>query len=206
MDKKKYIHTKKKGKSSYRIKITKKLKHKPICIDDFENLAKHESIRNKFSYFYDNYTYISFNNLYNYFQQKIGSRWCDIYSDLIKKTKPKYRHLLDEQISFYKLNMIFYKNGIPYSIKWWRKNNMVINNFYLDKNNILRFFSTKTELLNHVRQLYRQKKLERILNDKKNNTNKSNINNEFDNIFTNNSGEIRFNSRIQWFYNRYGKS
>ena len=105
MNKQKYLHEKVKSSSRRYFGNTGKNKHKPKTIEDYENLPFRESMNSNRLKFWDRWeekTQISFWNIVtNYLNTKIGEYWNDIYSDLISKTKPKYRYKLYQNIYTY---------------------------------------------------------------------------------------------------------
>ena len=79
MNKIKYIHNKEKcHKKSY--DKHRKIKHRPIFIEDYERLVFREKIN---PFYRKNYkTYLSFWSICEkYLKSKIGESWDDVYSD-----------------------------------------------------------------------------------------------------------------------------
>jgi len=167
MNKQKYIHVKVK---SVREKLKKgpRVKHKPKSLDDFESLPSFTAMRNCNVDRWDWTCYGTQLNFWNigeqYLKSKIGQCWDDIYSDMIKKTKPKYRYLLEQYIEMKRLIPIYYEDEIPYGKFYWRHNGMMIDKFYIDREGILQYFETEEEMLDYAKYQRRLKKLERILN------------------------------------------
>jgi hypothetical protein len=171
----KYIHTKKKPNKNYN--YNRKFKCKFKYIEDYDNLPKHESIRPKNVQEFNFSTYLDFLTILNkYFKGKIGESFDNIYTDLIKKTKPKYRYFLDHSLTKILIDVCYYDSGIPKSKNrqknyyynnngfYFTKNNLILEKFYLDEERKLRYFETKEELIEYTKIKIRQKKLERILN------------------------------------------
>lgn len=166
MNKIKYIHNKEKiHKKCY--DEYKKIKHKPIHIEDYERLAFREKIKPIVRKNYK--TYLSFWNICEkYLKSKIGEYWDDVYSDMIKKTKPKYRHLLDEYISFGNPAIpSYYFDFIPCKISWYKNNFsdmcVIFNEVYINIDGILTYNETLEETLIIAKNDTRKEKLKRIL-------------------------------------------
>jgi len=169
VNRQKYIHTKRKfSRENYKGNYGRKPKHKPMCIEDYEKLPKHEPIKTKNWFWHEYYystTFIDFyTNIRKILKERIGDSFDDIYSELISKTKPKFRYILDEDINWILTKVCYYEHEIPY-YSTCRYDKMIVNNFYLDKDQKVRYFGSKGELEIYARNKYREKKLERILND-----------------------------------------
>jgi hypothetical protein len=159
MNKVKYLHTKKKNnKKDYKYKF--KEKHKPTCIEDYENLI---SPRNYTLMWWKRHiTWLDFHNICDkYLLTKIDQSWNDIYADMIKKTKPKYRYLLDDYLNYkFFYNFIIVKS-IPQSIYPYPRYNIVDKPFLYD--GTLKLLKTKQELEIFTKNIKREQKLNRIL-------------------------------------------
>lgn len=147
------------------------IKHKPMCIEDYDKLPFRQSIKPKSEVVWNrDKTYLDFYAIgKKYFKYKIGEHWNDVYSDMIKKTSPKYRHLLERFVNrnygyaFPIISNVDYIDEIPY-MRYYRVDIKCVNKIYINKDGILTFHSTEEELMNVARYRLRQKKLERILN------------------------------------------
>jgi hypothetical protein len=137
-----------------------------MCIEDYEKLPIHETLRTK-NYLSHEYNYSTtivdfYQPIKKYLKEKIGECFDDIYSDLISKTRPRYRHLLERDLSCVFTIVNYYEKEVPHKIRFSR-DSILYGEYYLDKNNKIRYFETKNELLIYAKNKYRQKKLERIL-------------------------------------------
>jgi len=176
MNKTKYIHTKRKSDSSkYTIEYyTRVIKHKNISL---ETLPLHEPIHKRPCGWDCNKTYLHF-NLFNYLKTKIEQNWDDIYSDLIKKTRPRYRYLLDKELDWFIQKPKYYINEVPYGKRYSYHDNIMSGVFYNDKEGYLRYFDTKEDLLFYAKNKLRENKLKRLFDE----TIFDDIDNEFDYI------------------------
>ena len=171
MNKQKYIHIKRKvSRNNYTGNSGKKPKHRPMCIEDYEKLPSKEPLKSKSYRYHDYYystTYLDFDSVIGkYLKEKIGVCFDDIYTDLISKTKPKHRYLLDDTLDWFLTKVVYYEKEVPYSTKYWRHgDNVIFGHFYLDRDRKVRYFETKNELIIYARNKYRQKKLKRILDE-----------------------------------------
>lgn len=165
MNKPKYIHVKTKGSKNLKSNIGKQ-KHKPTCIEDYEKLPFHIHMNPKKWWFeHRNRTEITFwYSGRNYLKTKIGQNFDDIYSDMIKKTKPKYRHLLDQYLEWVIKKPTYYIKEIPYCTQCgYFSKGMLYEKFYINKEGILEYHETKEDLELYAQNKYRQNKLKRIL-------------------------------------------
>jgi hypothetical protein len=155
MNKVKYLHTKTKNtKKDYKNKF--KQKHKPTCIEDYDNLTIHRSY--SCMWWKRHYTWLDFHTICDkYLLTKIDQSWDDIYADMIKKTKPKYRHLLDDYLDYKFFNGFIIVKAIPQSIRY-----TIINKPFL-YDGTLRLLKTKQELEIFTKNVKREQKLNRIL-------------------------------------------
>lgn len=174
MNKRKYIHIKKKHRrNNYSGNSGRKPKHRPMCIEDYENLPKHEPLRSKNyssrEYHYDVTRIDFYTPLKNYLKEKVGDCFDDIYSDIIKKTMPKYRHLLDETLDWFIEKVSYYEKGVPFrtdcNYSYNYPDRFIILNYYVDYDGLLQKFNSKEELFTYAKNKYRQKKLERLLDE-----------------------------------------
>ena len=129
-------------------------------IDIFSDLPKHEAIGKKFPSWYYNFDTTP---LYEFIFSKVDENWNDVYSEIIKKIKPKYRydieyHVIDE----IKNDVIYDENFIPRN----SSGEILSNRLFVDMNNIL-CLKTEEELLLDSKKYLRTKKLKEILISKK---------------------------------------
>lgn len=170
MNRPKYIHEKRKSRSNLK---TKRIKHNPKYIEDYENLSFHEPMRNRNSDWTRRKTVLDFWLICKkYLKSKIGEKWDDVYSDMVKKTNPKYRHLLEKYVwdwdNPYK--SIYYINGVAHrqtphyrSLRYRINKGKCVNIIYVDDNGVLNYHETEKDLLSYSKNRLREKKLERIL-------------------------------------------
>jgi len=120
----------------------------------------------KYDFRYYNSTCISFYRyLRNFLKERICEDWNDIYSELISKTKPKHRWLLDKEIGWVITDIIWLKDNTPYTKKSWIRNKLPVNRFFIDLDNKIRYFETEEEIKNWILNKKRVKKLEKILSE-----------------------------------------
>ncbi len=174
MNKQKYIHEKRKSginlKGNHNRKSTK---HKPMCIEDYDKMPFHLSIGSISDSYNRNKTQLDFWYICKkYLISKIGEQWDDVYVDMIKKTKPKYRYLLNNYISYGNPHKhITYIDEIPYITKYMSNNSnryyrrSIVENVYVDIDGILTYHETEEDMLNVAKYRLRQKKLKRILEE-----------------------------------------
>ena len=166
MNKQKYIHTKSKSTFNKRKNGSKPLKHKPTCIEEYEQLPFRQKIKSIVytGWSWERKTRINFNTD-DYLKKYVGSDWNDVYSDMISKTNPRYRHLLESDLRYTPIRPTVFIDEKPYSYRWYhRRDALLINRVYIDSDNILQFFETEEELIEHCKYKMRHKKLERLLN------------------------------------------
>lgn len=167
MNKKKYIHVKTKYGNNYRRNL-RKPKHKPQTIEDYDNLPFREPIKfRRYMWDWDDYkTRIDFYQpLKKYLKEKLGEDWNDLYSDILSKTKPKYRHILEEDINYLISRNIKWENEVPYNLTYWRRVSPIYGRYFIDKQNKIRYFEEEEDLLRWAKMNLIQRKLERILNE-----------------------------------------
>lgn len=157
MNKVKYLHTKKKNnKKDYKYKF--KEKHKPTCIEDYENLILPRNYT--FMWWKRHITWLDFHNICDkYLLTKIDQSWDDIYNDMIKKTKPKFRYLLDDYLNYIFFKKFIIVKSIPQCIY---PHYTIINKPFL-YNGILKLFKTEQELKIFSKNIIRKQKLNRII-------------------------------------------
>ncbi|MCK9416855.1 hypothetical protein M0Q97_09385 [Candidatus Dojkabacteria bacterium] len=155
MNKVKYLHTKRKNsKKDYKYKF--KEKHKPTCIEDYENITIPRGYN--FMWWKRHYTWLDFHTICDkYLLTKIDKSWDDIYADMIKKTKPKFRYLLDDYLDYKFFNSFIIVKAIPQYIRY-----TIINKPFL-YDGTLKLLKTKQELEIFTKNVKREQKLNRIL-------------------------------------------
>lgn len=106
--------------------------------------------------------YREFNSriLYNFLCSKIGQDWDIIYSEILTKTKKKYRYQIDRYINLYISYPIYNEEYVPRSVGGY----LLMYNFFIDINNKLRHIDNKEELLNFSKKVTREQKLIKLIN------------------------------------------
>jgi len=162
MIKVKYLHRRQR-KSEYRSWESKKYK-RDNTLDLFLPLPYNQPIRRNFREFRN----FSSTPLYEHIYSKIGYNWNDVYSEIIKKIKPKYRRDIDYDIRYHFKDVVYDENFIPRSLD----GRMLINTLYIDFNNII-CYKTKDDILNDSKRFLRHIKLQEILERIENDENQS---------------------------------
>lgn len=126
-------------------------------------LPFHESMRkfhSRGNCFY-NHGYIDFTPVSKLFKERINQDWNDIYSEIIKKTSPKFRWLLEDFLRW-QIQIPIFIEHTPYHKRWTRNCDILLHNYFIDENNLLRYYETEEDLLKDVRILIRIDKLEKL--------------------------------------------
>jgi len=101
--------------------------------------------------------------LKNFLETKIGCLWDDVYSEIIKKTKKKFRREIDNSIECYVFLHSFYdEDYLPYAIPRYSRAKVLNDQLFINLDGIL-VKKTMEELLHESKRLLRQEKLRRIL-------------------------------------------
>jgi len=145
-------------------------------IDIFDDIPFHEKMRKKYYAYWPN---MDFTPLYEFINSKIGQDWNDVYSEILKKTKKKYRHDIDDCLGgsgwFYMVKTPIYdEDMIPRD-----ENGRILRNIiFVDYNNILTKKSEE-ELLVDSKRYIRKIKMMKILESQENEQfNEESINSE----------------------------
>lgn len=94
----------------------------------------------------------------------VGQNFDDVYSDLVKKTKPRYRHLLDEYINWDVRTPIGYdKDGVPHIVKHTYRSRLAYNMIFINKEGVLEYHETLEDLLIFYKNKMRENKLKKLL-------------------------------------------
>ena len=97
--------------------------------------------------------------LVNFLYSKLGEDWNDIYSEIIKKTKPKFRYEIDFRLKYNTVLIPIYDDDfIPRDERGY----ILSDFFFIDMNNIL-VRKSKDDLLSDALKYKRKVKLEQIL-------------------------------------------
>jgi hypothetical protein len=155
MLKQKYLHRKSRSSGSDGYWKRRYNRH---YTDLFSDLPKHESIRKNFRY--SNYDSTP---LFEFLNSKIGEDWNDIYSEILKKIKKRYRSNMDYSIKWYVHIPIYDEDFIPRD----NRGRMLNEILFIDMNNILSY-KTKEDILIESKKLKRKEKLRKILENLEN--------------------------------------
>jgi hypothetical protein len=123
-------------------------------INEFSELPLYQSIRGKYSDWYNFDT----RPLYEFMYSKVGENWDDVYSEIVKKIKPKYRHAIEYTLVHRLNSFIFDENFIPR----YPSGRIASDTLFIDMNNIL-CYKNKEELLLDSKKYIRSQKLKDIL-------------------------------------------
>lgn len=144
--------------------FSKKWKHKQNFTKNMDGieLPYRESIRriykkNSTSSFFDYRDGLDFTPVWCFLEERIGQNWNDLYSDIISKTRPKYRWCLENFLKW-QIVPVTYENYLPYRANFG-STRLVLYDFFVDWNNKLRCYQTKEELYNIAIKLERRDKL-----------------------------------------------
>lgn len=156
MLKQKFLHRKSRNKRGYKQWDIKKY-HRVKNLDIFsDKTPQHEPIRRKYRWHnIDTYP------LEKFIESKIGCDWDDVYSEIISKTKPKFRKEIDQAIDYYVIRIVFYEDFIPYGARYGKIR--ILNDLiFIDNNNILTR-KTLEEIMLESKQQIRKEKLKQII-------------------------------------------
>lgn len=145
----KYLHTKVRP-CEYKTRN----KHFRKNIDVFsENLPKHEPYRR-----HDRYNGISWGPLIEFLESKIGENWNDVYSEILKKIKDKFKYQLKSDICHWFVYIPIYDEDFLPRNQYGR---ILYDTLFIDMNNILTKKSEE-ELKIDAKKLKRKLKLQEI--------------------------------------------
>lgn len=101
--------------------------------------------------------------LKEFIYSKIGEKWDDVYSEIIKKIKKKFRTEIESCIDYYVVRNTHYdENFIPRYMKYYKNRDILINHPFVDINGIL-VIKSEQEILSDSKRYIRFKKLEELL-------------------------------------------
>lgn len=164
MLKRKYLHRKSrrpKWKSDWDIKKFQRGND----LDLFSDLPFHQSIRGKYSRRYSNY---DLTPLYKFIESKIGQNWNNIFSEIVKKVKPKFKEDIFTSMRSYRyyhfcsvmLYPIYDNDFIPRN-----EYGRILSDFLFVENGIL-VKKDKQEIISDAKKYQRNEKLNKILKSK----------------------------------------
>ena len=96
--------------------------------------------------------------LYEFIKSKIGKDWNDVYSEIVSKTKKKFRWNIDFSLQWMVHKPLYDGNFIPRDLR----GRILSDVIYIDMNNIL-VKKTKEEILIESKALLRREKLKKIM-------------------------------------------
>lgn len=100
--------------------------------------------------------------LREFLYSKLGLDWNDIYSEVIKKIEPKFRHEIDRTLDWMVYKPIYDDDFIPRD----KRGGILSEVFFVDMNNVL-VRKAREELLSDAIKYKRKIKLEQILESQK---------------------------------------
>ena len=159
MLKQKFLHRKSRNSKLHKTWDVRKF-NRGKNIDFFsDKTIQHESIRKKYRW-----NNIDTYPLEKFIESKIGCDWNDIYSEIIKKTKKKFRKYIETTIDYCIVKNVFYdENFIPYGKTYrYGKTKILYDRIFIDNNNIL-VRKTLEEIMSESKKLLRKEKLRQIL-------------------------------------------
>jgi len=158
MLKKKYLHRKSRDTKRRHTWDVKKYSRGKNRHDFFsEKLPQRQAIRKKYRWYnLDTYP------LEKFIESKIGCDWNDVYSEIISKTKPKFRQEIEQTINYKVIKTVFYEDFVPYGMKYRYGKYKILNDvIFIDNNNIL-VKKTLDEIMLESKQQLRREKLRQI--------------------------------------------
>lgn len=165
MLKQKYLHrSQRKSNDSDWLYHNNKIKN----IDLFSDLPFHEPIRKLHGY--SRYLKWDCRPLEEFINSKVGCKWDDVYSEILKKIKKKYRYYIDEDIDYHvELNAYYDENFFPVSMGrgWRRRGSVLINKLFIDENGIL-VCKSEDEIVSDSIRIKRKLKMQLIIDNIKN--------------------------------------
>ena len=135
-------------------------------VDLFSYLPIHQSMHRKYKYSYHCINYNS-RPLEEFIKSKIGEDWNDVYSEIIKKIKPKFRYLLESDLMYIIRRPLFNDEYIPLDT-YYNRCSICSDRLYVDFNNII-CYKSKDEILIESKRTVRKIKLQQIFDNKKEN-------------------------------------
>lgn len=113
---------------------------------------------------FHNHCYLDFTPVSRLLDERVNNNWDDIYSELIKKTKPRYRYLLDNYLDWQISEPLFFEH-VPYKKRGYYSrpgSGIMLELFFVDEQNILRYYETEEEVLKQANILIRIDKLKKL--------------------------------------------
>jgi len=153
MNKQKYLH--RKGHDDKKWKNHSNC-NKNNCGDE---TPFRESIRDKHKkeYFWNWKIGLDFTPTGEYIEENVNRNWDDVYSEIIKKTKPKFRWLLENFLDYFLAKAVIV-DYIPYRSSW-NRSTIVLNWVFVDEDGILRNYNTTKEVEDMSKRKIRRDKL-----------------------------------------------
>lgn len=146
----KYLHSK--NYSGYKDNWYNRKYKEGKNIDLFSDLPKRIAMKK-----HNGYAGINWRPLFNFLESKIGENWNDIYSEIISKTKKRFRYELENLLNYRFYNVIYDDNFMPRN----QYGRILSDELFIDSNNILTKKSEE-ELKIDAKRLKRKLKLQEI--------------------------------------------
>lgn len=164
MLKRKYLHRKSRRANWSTDWDVKKFK-RGNDLDLFSDLPFHQSIRGKYSRRYSNY---DLTPLYKFIESKIGQNWNNIFSEIVKKVKPKFKKDIFTSMRSYRyyhfcsvmLYPIYDNDFIPRN-----EYGRILSDFLFVENGIL-VKKSEQQIISDAKKYQRNEKLNKILKSK----------------------------------------
>jgi len=159
MNKQKYLHT----SNPRNLDKTwhKKWQAKSRFVDLFSDLPFHESIGGKREK--NHFRSKNFKPLHKFLEQRIDQPWADVYKEIISKTKPKHRQLMEATLDWYfRENFYYDEHYVPWLCLYGRVVKKLISYYFIDPDYILRCFETEDGLMSFAKRLERRAKMSKI--------------------------------------------
>jgi hypothetical protein len=142
-------------------------KFRNVDITDMPDYCQFDEIFNDFrakpKRFYYKYSYIDTEPLYKFIESKIGCDWNEVYSEILTKTKKKYRNEIENTIKWAIKRPIYDENYIPRDTYGRILKNFIYINL---ENKIVRM--SEDEILREANKYLRKDKMKKLLEAIKN--------------------------------------
>ena len=158
MNKQKYLHTS--NHPNRDKKWHKKWQAKSRVVDLFSDLPFHESIGGKRGK--NNWRLKNFGPLFKFLEQRVDKPWADVYTEIISKTKPKYRQLMEQELNWYLKTFFYDEHYVPWLCLYGGNIKKLVFFYFIDPDYILRRFETEDGLMSFAKKLERRAKMNKI--------------------------------------------
>lgn len=151
----KYLHNK--TNKSYKDDWFNKRYKEDKNLNMFCDLPKHLPMKK-----HNVYNSINWGPLFNFLESKVGEEWNDVYSEIISKTKKRFRHELNSLLDWFVKKPIYNDDFLPMN----ERGGILSDILFIDMNNVL-CMKTKDELIRDAKKIKRKIKLQQILENEK---------------------------------------